>query len=462
MQNAEYVQGQTTNAALTGFTSRETEEAVITQLLSGSVDVSRYVALLSREDFGDAQLGKIYQAIQAVVAAKMGVDIVTVNDALHRLHATECDALTLRMTKAISAQQYNYWSIEDHVQIVRDLSSRRRAIGVMQTALRRLNDPSENLSAVLEDLRTETSNVVQSRHKWQTTQDVMIKTMTDLQDRLSGKVKAVTTGVSTIDKLIGGFYGGELTVIGARPAVGKSAFGANIALQAARKGFKVCVVSREMSDVQYGQRMLSNLSGVNGMILRKADESELGENELEALTIAMAEASQLPIQFMFTVSTIEDLRSEVQLMSDKGEIDMLIVDYLQLMRSQKNFEKENVRIGYVSKSLKDMAVDFNIPVIALAQVNRDTDGQMPTLKSLKASGDIEQDADGVIFLHKPMNADDEYVYPEDRGAFAAYINQGLTYLCIGIAKQRQGTTGKTCVLFDAAHMRYTAIDREHE
>ena len=211
-----------------------------------------------------------------------------------------------------------------------------------------------------------------------------------------------------------------------------------------------------------GERMLSNLSGVNGMVLRKADESELGENELEALTIAMAEASQLPIQFMFTVSTIEDLRSEVQLMSDKGEIDMLIVDYLQLMRSQKNFEKENVRIGYVSKSLKDMAVDFNIPVIALAQVNRDTDGQMPTLKSLKASGDIEQDADGVIFLHKPMNADDEYVYPEDRGAFAAYINQGLTYLCIGIAKQRQGTTGKTCVLFDAAHMRYTAIDREHE
>ncbi len=165
---------------------------------------------------------------------------------------------------------------------------------------------------------------------------------------------------------------------------------------------------------------------------------------------------------MFTVRTVEDLRRECQKMVDKGELDMLIVDYLQLMHTTKNIKEEHLRVGYISKSLKDMATDFNIPVIALAQVNRDTDGQMPTLKSLKASGDIEQDADGVIFLHRPSSANDPYVDPRDKEYFASYENSDLTYICIGVAKQRQGAVGKACVLFDSPHMRYYPIDRGTE
>ena len=198
---------------------------------------------------------------------------------------------------------------------------------------------------------------------------------------------------------------------------------------------------------------------IDGMKLRRA---ELTEEDWCSIADVVSPLANLPIQFLFTTRTVEDLRRECQRMVEKGELDMLIVDYLQLMHTAKNIKEEHLRVGYISKSLKDMATDFNIPIIALAQVNRDTDGQMPTLKSLKASGDIEQDADGVIFLHRPSSSQDPYVDPRDREYFDLYEQRELTYICIGVAKQRQGAVGKACVLFDSKHMRYYPIERNAE
>ena len=151
---------------------------------------------------------------------------------------------------------------------------------------------------------------------------------------------------------------------------------------------------------------------------------------------------------------------EVQKKVDANELDMLIVDYVQLMQTKQRFDKDYMRIAYVSKMLKDMTTDYNIAIIGLAQVGRASEGSMPTLAELRGSGDLEQDADNVMFLHRPEDQFDKYVNPADQALFAIAEQKGMQYVVINVAKQRQGQTGSTAVIFDPARMRFTAIERQ--
>lgn len=451
-----FVQEQILQAGASDFSSKGAEEAVIANMLMRSAEAEEHAGDLQEGDFYYPNHGKIFRAIQAVVTQRMQVDLVTVDAAIGKLYPVEQSALTETMVGCTQSLTVTGRRIEDYIRIVKDLSTRRQSIRSFEGLVAQLRDPTRDIADILDQMRTESSQIQQSKHTWQNMQDVLLSTYEYLEKRQRGEIKSITTGISNIDKLIGGFFGGELTVIGARPSVGKSAFGANIALAAARKGFKVGVVSREMTDIQYGSRIVAHESWVDGMKLRKG---ELEEADWSRIAETMGGLGELPIQFMFSVRTIEDLAKEVQHKVEHGEMDMLIVDYLQLLETQRKFQQENLRVGYISTTLKHLATDCNIPVIALAQVNRDTDGQMPTLKSLKASGDIEQDADGVIFLHRPLSASDPYIDVRDHDAFNVYAEKGFTYLCVGVAKQRQGAVGKACILFDPTYMRYIEIDR---
>lgn len=454
----DFVQAQIEQAGASSFASQSAEESVVCALVSSPEDAAQFAAELKESDFAFPALGKILRAVQTALASGRKIDLVTVDAALGEMYSSEHAQLTNALLACVNSPSAAIANTEDHVRIVRELAARRRSIQSFESLLKRLKDPTQNVADILDQMRVEAGQIVESRPCWENMTDVLLATYEYLERRQRGEIKAITTGIPNVDALVGGFFGGELTIIGARPSVGKSAFGANIALEAARKGFKVAVVSREMTDIQYGQRILSHDSWVDGMALRKG---EIDDEAWSRLAESLGPLSSLPIQFAFSVRTVEALRMEVQRKAERGEIDMLIIDYLQLMHTQKRFREEHLRVGYISKALKDIAIDFNLPVIALAQVNRETDGQMPTLKSLKASGDIEQDADGVIFLHRPAAANDPYVDPRDQPYFDAYEQKGLTYLCIGVAKQRQGAVGKACVLFDPAHMRYIAIDRNH-
>ena len=455
----DFVRDEIEKAGATNFRSEMAEQAILARMLTYSKEAELHASELSEHDFTVPVYGKLFRAIQAVVAQQMGVDFVTVDTALHGLYPQEHGALSDTMVTVTEVMSLTGHRIDDYISIVKDLSTRRRSISSFEGILTSLKDPTRDINEVLEQARTESSEIQRGRHKWQTMQDVLLSAYDYIIARSTGKIKSISTGVDNVDRLIGGFFGGELTVIGARPAVGKSAFGANIALSAARQGFKVAIVSREMTDIQYGSRMLARESWVDGMNLRKA---EINGDDWARIAKSMNDLSTLPVEFMFSVRTVEELVSEVTRRVQHGELDMLVVDYLQLMETQARFNAEHLRVGFISTTLKHLATDCNIPIIALAQVNRDSDGQMPTMRNLKASGDIEQDADGVIFLHRPSSANDPYIDPRDREYFDSYENQGLTYICIYVAKQRQGTTGKACVLFDAAHMQYIEIDRGRE
>ena len=458
---SDYVNNEIQKAASTSFASEEAESSLIGCFASNYEQCAEAFAELVEDDFYYSNHKVIYKAIRAARAEQLTVDLVTIDQMLEKVAPDDPNRYTQKVIECINIVP-SVWRVDSYLAIVKSLSTRRKAISLISEMQRQLSDPSKDINGIMDKFRTDAGDINVGKHSWVTISDVMVSTYNYLERRTQGEITSITSGIPNLDAVIGGFFGGELTVIGARPAVGKSIFGMNVALAAAERGFKVGICSREMTDIQFGQRILSYTSRVDGMKIRKADISDA---DWEPLVEGLGEASRLPIEFLFTVRTVEDLRAEVQRKVNRGEIDILVVDYMQLMSTAQKFKEDRLRVGYISTSLKNIATDFNIPVIALAQVKRYAGGaraKMPTLEDLKDSGNIEQDADGVIFLHNPYDEEDEYVDPRDKPYFQQYAQRGLTYMCLGIAKQRQGSTGKACVLLDKKIMQFYAIDRTRE
>lgn len=444
-------------AAQTGYAAEAAEQALIGSIVLSYDKCAHIVSELSEEDFYYDAHRAVFKAVKLAKSEGLTVDLVTVDTAIQKIDPINGSAITEKLLECIKHAEA--WAAESHSRIIKELAARRRAIELVGQIQQELRNPANSVNGIIDKLVSSSGDLLVGGHKWVSMQDVLINTYEYIDQRTRGEITSITSGIGNLDHVIGGFFGGELTVVGARPAAGKSVFGMNVALAAAKQGYKVGIVSREMTDIQYGQRILSYAGGVDGSKIRRA---KLDNEDWERLVDGMSVAAELPIGFLFTVRTVEDLRAEVQRKHNRGEIDMLVVDYLQLMEAAQRYKEDRLRVGHISKALKNIATDFNIPVIALAQVKRFAGGaraKMPTLEDLKDSGSIEQDADNVIFLHNPFDAEDEFVDPRDKDYFNGYIQQGYTYLCLGVAKQRQGVTGVCCVLFDKRKMRYYAIDR---
>ncbi len=444
-------------AARTGYAAEEAEKALIGDIILKYDNCAHVVSELSDEDFYFDAYRTAFKAVKLAKNEGLTIDLVTVDQEIRKIDPMNASAIMDKVVECLNSAKA--WACESHCRIVKELAARRRAIELVGQIQQELQNPANGINGIIDKLMSSGGKLMVGGHTWVSIQDVLLNTYEYIEQRTRGEIKSITSGISNLDHVIGGFFGGELTVVGARPAVGKSVFGMNVALAAAKQGYKVGVISREMTDIQYGQRILSYAGGVDGSKIRRA---KIELDDWERLTDGMMEASSLPISFLFTVRTVEELRAEVQRKHNRGEIDMLVVDYLQLMEAAQNYKEDRLRVGHISKALKNIATDFNIPVIALAQVKRFAGGaraKMPTLEDLKDSGSIEQDADNVIFLHNPFDQEDEFVDPRDKEYFQGYVRQGYTYLCLGIAKQRQGVTGVCCVLFNKKLMRYFTIDR---
>lgn len=457
---SEYVQEQLAKSQSTGFACIEAEENILRRMITRQGVAETVVTELSPKDFSYLEYGRFFRAIQGLVARQKQVDLISIDAEMTRLYgASGWQPSSLVQIASKNDFTVAKWQdIKDHIKIVKDLSRRRQAISNLEGLVAGLRDPSKDIGETLSEISEAADKIDADEAEWTSIDDVLVRTFEYIEKRQAGEIKAITTGIGNLDRLIGGFFEGEMTVVAARPSVGKSAFGANIALQAANRGFKVGIVSCEMSAEGLGQRLLSHGSWIDGMTLRKAD---LDDDAWAKLGEAMSSMSVMPIQFLFDCMAIEDVVKTVMRKARKGEIDMLIVDYLQFMETRRRFKEERLRIGYISHALKRLARKARIPVIALAQVTRQGEGAMPTMRMLRESGDIEQDADGIIFLHRPDGPEDSSVDPRDRGGIANWKASGLTYLALGVAKQRNGTIGQANVLFDPSIMRYIEIDRTH-
>lgn len=413
---------------------------------------------IGEDDFFFPNHRMIYCAMRSLCDSKKPVDLVTVDEEITRLYPNAGSDVTSDLIEAL-AQMTEYVNLNQYIDIVREAATRRKLLSIADEIAQTVTDKSMDVSAITDAARASLRSMVKSSNSWVSISDVMVATYEYLEKRAKGEIVGIKSGVADVDRATGGFFPGEMAVIGARPSVGKSAFALQIAIDAASKGHKICFISCEMVAEQFGQRLISNSTRIDGMKLRNA---EIKDEDWYDIVEALGYLDGLPISFMFGSKAIEDLRGDVQNKIDLGECDMLVVDYLQLLRSKRRFDMEHERVAHVSRTLKEISTEFKIPVVALAQVKRQNNNgraRCPTMDELRSSGDIEQDADTIIFLHRPDDEYDPTIDDRDKGYFNALQENGKQYIVFSVAKQRQGQIGVIGAAFDPAHMRYLSMER---
>lgn len=271
------------------------------------------------------------------------------------------------------------------------------------------------------------------------------------QIRFKGQANGVPSGFYDLDKITNGFQKSDFIILAARPSMGKTAFALNVAVNAAKKKKVVAVFSLEMSKEQLGNRLLSSESNVDSLKLRVG---EVDAEDLSDLVDTLAMLSELPMIIDDTAGiSVFELRSKARKIKNEHGLDLLLIDYLQLMRgnsSSRNLEANRQQeIAEISRSLKSLARELNVPIIALSQLSRNVElraEKKPQLSDLRESGSLEQDADMVMFLYR-----EEYYNKEtDKGDTAELI----------IAKNRNGPTKNIPLSFKKETMKFNSVAYE--
>ena len=268
-----------------------------------------------------------------------------------------------------------------------------------------------------------------------------------------GAIRGLKTGFRDLDKKTAGFQKGDLIVIGARPAMGKTTFAENLAYNAATiNGRGVLFFSMEMACSEIVDRMISDVSGVNNWNIRTGN---LSEDDFGKIGDALGDMGSVPLYLDDTSSmTILELRNKARRAAHDHDIGMIIVDYLQLIQGSDRYAGNRVQeVTEISRGLKTLARELEIPVIALAQLSRSVTGRddpRPVLSDLRESGAIEQDADMVMFLHRP-----DYYNQGKEGYEETHITQLI------IAKHRHGPVGTIELYFHPELLRFMSLDTEH-
>jgi replicative DNA helicase len=327
-----------------------------------------------------------------------------------------------------------------HAEIVKSLSIRRKLINQCSSISEACFQEWENTEDLLEIAEQSVFEIAeeQVRDGFETMKDIVKDSFKKLESTAAfdGYVTGVPTGFMDFDRLTAGLQPSDLIIIAGRPSMGKTAFALNIGYNAAKKTEKgIAVFSLEMSKQQLGIRLLGFDAGIDATKLRTGN---LRGKEWEALTHAANRLSELPI-FIDDSSGISVLgmKAKCRRLKKQNDLSLVIVDYIQLIQGRRSAESRQMEMSEISRALKAMAKDLNVPVIALSQLNRkveDRPNKRPQLSDLRESGAIEQDADVIAFIYR-----DEMYNPNSEE------NRNLAEIILG--KQRNGPTGKFKLTF---------------
>jgi replicative DNA helicase len=346
--------------------------------------------------------------------------------------------------------------VEQYADIIATKSMRRRLIKASQDITEYSYDEARGFKELVEEAEARLFEVSQ-RH---VTQDLIsLETILgESFDRLDdlhkdkGKIRGVPTGFRDLDNILAGWQRSDLVILAARPSMGKTALSLNFAHNVATKAnMPVIMFSMEMSKEQLVDRLLAAEAGVDAWNLRTGN---LTDSDFERIGQAMGTLSEAKMYIDDTPGiTVSDLRTKARREAHKQELGLIIVDYLQLMSGGSRFAGEGNRvqeISEISRGLKSIARELNVPIIALSQLSRSVENrspQIPQLADLRESGSIEQDADVVAFIYR-----EEYYNPESE-------RRGITDLFI--KKHRNGPTGHVELYFDKQQQKFKSLDTKH-
>lgn len=431
----------------------EAEASLLGAILIDSDAIVRIADTVDANDFYDERHRHIYEAIKKLYEKHSPIDVLTLSNRLKEdglLDTVGGAAYLTDLTNYVPTAAH----VEHYGEIVAQKAIRRRLIKASQDMIGLGYDETQGVQDLIEQAETELFKVSQQHVK----QDIssIEEILAESFDRLDelhkdkGKIRGVPTGLRDLDNILAGLQRSDLIIIAARPSMGKTALTLNLAHNIATKSEQpVLLFSLEMSKEQLVDRMLSMESGVDAWNIRTGN---LSDADFEKIGQAMGTLSEAPIYIDDTPSiTVSDLRTKARREQHQRQLGAIMVDYLQLMSGGARFGGDGNRvqeISEISRGLKAIARELNVPVVALSQLSRSVESrspQIPQLSDLRESGSIEQDADVVAFIYR-----EDYYNPEtDR--------KNITD--IFIKKHRNGPVGQVELYFDKDRQRFRSLDK---
>lgn len=412
--------------------SMEAERSVLGALMQDAGALTHAMETLQEDDFYHPQHQAIYRAMRNLFLQSRAVDLVTMDDELTRagnLAGIGGTEYLISLIQFVPTTVHH----KHYIDIVLEKSTLRKLIQAATAITRNCYSQQLDLEDTLLHAEKAVFDIVMKRSgggQLEPISEIIKRTYAQLEElqRHRGQIMGVPTDFASLDRTLTGLHGGELILIGARPSMGKTSFAINVATNAAHKGKKVAVFSLEMPREQIAMRMLCSDARVS---MQSARSGTLRDEDWFKLARALAPMSNMHLYIDDTSSlTPAQLRSRCRrLMMEQG-LDLVVIDYLQLMSADGRTENRQLEVSEISRKLKGIALELKIPIVACAQLSRanvQRASKKPMLSDLRDSGSIEQDADVVMFLHR------ESYYDET-------IESTNTAELI-IAKQRNGPLG---------------------
>ncbi len=433
------------------------EKSLLGAILLSDATFPDILERVNAKDFYEEAHGKIFHAMTTLYNTHRPIDLVTLtselrsNKALKDIGGSKYLAeLTNFVPTAAHALAY--------ADTVSDCATRRRLIDAATKIVSQAYSSSDTIGDLLGDAEKDLFAVTDTNIKTEYTalSDLLVEAYDRIENlyQNKGALRGLKTGFRDLDKKTAGLQKGDLVILGARPAMGKTTFAQNLATNVATiNKCGVLFFSMEMAKSEIVDRMLSDGSGIDAWKLRTGNIT--GE-DFEKIGDALGEMGEIPLYIDDTSSmTALELRNKARRAAHDHNIGLIVIDYLQLITGSDRYKGNRVQeVTEISRSLKQLARELEVPVVALAQLSRNVTGRddpRPVLSDLRESGSIEQDADLVMMLHRV-----DYYHMNEEG----YEPTNITELLI--QKHRHGEVGKVELYFDSAHVRFMSLDKTHE
>ena len=432
----------------------EAEQAIIGSMLTDKDAVISAIEVLKEDDFYREDNRLIYSAILNLYNRAEPIDIITVKAELEAMGKFE-QVGGLEYLAELPEKVPTTANSSKYIKIVEEKSTLRNLIKTANEIIELGYDPTEDVEDIMEGAEKKIFNIMQNKNQkgYSAMKDILVDSFTQLEELYNRKqhITGVPTGFADLDYKTAGFHSSDLILIAARPAMGKSAFALNIATNAAvRAKVPVAIFSLEMSKEQMVNRILCSEAMVDS---NKVRTGKLEDDDWTKLAEAIGPLSEAEIYIDDTPGiSVMEIRAKWRKLKLEKNIGMVVIDYLQLVQgsNKKNGSREQ-EISEISRSLKILAKEIGVPVIALSQLSRAVEQRpdhRPMLSDLRESGAIEQDADIVMFLYR----DDYYNQDTDKKGIAEVI----------LAKHRGGSTGTVELLWLGSYTKFVNLEKGFE
>jgi replicative DNA helicase len=432
------------------------EKAVLGAVILDNTVLSDVAEVISADDFANPGHGQIFAAMQALDLGMKRVDPVTLSEELKQQGHLAAVGGPTYLSQLDQVVPFSHNAV-DYAHIIKDQATRRRLAKAGREIMELASQETGDVRELLEDAEGRVFKIAERGRVGELVPmsglvDAALEQLDKMKQNTSG-ITGISTGFVDLDNQLTGLHGGELIILAARPGIGKTSLAMNVAVHASTKEQRaVAVFSLEMPSVQLVMRMLSTHARID---VKKLRGGRLSPGDEERIQQSAAElfAAKLYIDDSGGLSSF-DLRAKARRLKTKEpSLGLIVIDYLQLMHQKGKVESRQLEVAEISRALKQLAKEIDVPIIALSQLNRKVEERStgkPMLSDLRESGAIEQDADVVMFIHREDQGEEDGA-PKDSRAMPVELI---------VAKQRNGPVGSVDLMFLPEFTRFESRARD--